>query len=547
MTYQQQSQIKGPIHIRTALQDCLFLTIIVLLSFILYIQDLGFHLDDWNFLEVFSNSSDQSVLGLFQSVYIAQPWARMRPVQLFSLAWQYHLFGLYPLGYHLINATVISAAVLLFYMTLRELDKPRLLALCLPLVYALLPHYSTDRFWIAAFQATISMALYFLSYYSDLRALRARSAYFWIWKLSGILSLICSILAYEVTLPLFLFNISLVFYRAMKANGLVPDRQVIRANMVISLIINLLVLILVIGFKVLVATRMGTESGAIPHAVKLAKGVIASIIGGYEPRVVWWTLRHQPNWTILAIDVVIGLIIFGYLYHVVNRPEKKWPSQAQWTRLTALGLVIYGLSYTIFLTDDTLPGSGEANRIAIAAAGGLAVSFVGGWGCVTTLLPWDLIRKRIFCLLVALLCMCGFLVINTVASFWVTAYRREQEILTSLRHQFPILPAGRTLIIDGVCLRVGTVKVFKYAWDFSAALRVFYRDPSLQADLVSPRLRVEEDGLSSVIHDEIYYYFYYEKPLIYHVGYNMTYQLTDAETAREYFQNFNPDHRNKCP
>ena len=33
--------------------------------------------------------------------------------------------------------------------------------------------------------------------------------------------------------------------------------------------------------------------------------------------------------------------------------------------------------------------------------------------------PWDLIRKRIFCLPVALRCKCGFLVINTVASFWV--------------------------------------------------------------------------------------------------------------------------------
>ena len=34
----------------------------------------------------------------------------------------------------------------------------------------------------------------------------------------------------------------------------------------------------------------------------------------------------------------------------------------------SIGLVIYGLSYTVFLTNDTLPGSGEGNRIAIAAA-----------------------------------------------------------------------------------------------------------------------------------------------------------------------------------
>ena len=47
------------------------------------------------------------------------------------------------------------------------------------------------------------MALYFLSLYADLRVLRSREFVLWVWKLLSIVSLLASILAYEVTLPLF--------------------------------------------------------------------------------------------------------------------------------------------------------------------------------------------------------------------------------------------------------------------------------------------------------------------------------------------------------
>jgi MFS family permease len=62
----------------------------------------------------------------------------------------YSLFQLEPLGYHVVNIAVLAATAVLFYLSLRRLGIPRFLTLTIPLVFALLPHYSTDRFWIGS-------------------------------------------------------------------------------------------------------------------------------------------------------------------------------------------------------------------------------------------------------------------------------------------------------------------------------------------------------------------------------------------------------------
>ena len=94
----------------------------------------------------------------------------MRPVQFLYLAALYKAFGTDPLGYHVVNTLVLAAGAVLFYLVLRRLGLSRVLALAVPLVYALLPHYSTNKLWMAAFQIGLSMTLYFLSLYADLRA-----------------------------------------------------------------------------------------------------------------------------------------------------------------------------------------------------------------------------------------------------------------------------------------------------------------------------------------------------------------------------------------
>ena len=140
--------------------DCLFILVIGVISISYYVSGLGFYSDDWALLASMRLSHDQSLINVFTEVVRVYD-REIRPIQFFELAGLYKLFDLAPLGYHLVNSTIIISASILLYMMLRALCISRMFALSVCVIYLLLPNYSTDRFWIAASAANISMLLFF--------------------------------------------------------------------------------------------------------------------------------------------------------------------------------------------------------------------------------------------------------------------------------------------------------------------------------------------------------------------------------------------------
>jgi len=140
--------------------DYLFLLVIGVLSISYYVSGLGFYSDDWALLASMRLSHDQSLINVFTEVVRGYD-REIRPIQFFELAGLYKLFDLAPLGYHLVNATVIVFASILLYRALRALCISRMFAQSVCVIYLLLPNYSTDRFWIAVSAANISMLLFF--------------------------------------------------------------------------------------------------------------------------------------------------------------------------------------------------------------------------------------------------------------------------------------------------------------------------------------------------------------------------------------------------
>jgi hypothetical protein len=540
---------------RDLIRDCLFLIGIVLLSLILYVRGVGFYLDDWAFLGTLSTSGDQSFSGLSQALYFEDHNLRQRPVQLIYIAGLYRLFGVNPLGYHLVNAAVLMLSTLLLYLVLRELALPRLLALSVPLIYALLPHYSTDRFWIAAFQSTLSIALYFLSTYSDLRALR-NLTHLWGWKLLSLLCLIGCSVAYEVALPLFLVNPLLIVYRAQELYGPALGRKIVRENSAILIFVNLFIWCVLVGVKSLTTDRLGIETSHVYHIARIIGWSISVNYGVYGiglPYIVLRILRNYfylVDWTMVFVGSLLGLIIFWYLNSMINRKETQIISRSVWIKLTASGLVFFALGYVIFFnTNDVwFTSAGLGNRIAIAAAIGVAMSFVGVIGYVSTLSPSVQFYRRCFCLLTVLLSLSGFLIINTLAKYWVIAYRQELRILADIHERFPTMPAGSTLILDGICQQLGPAVVFTSHSDLTGALITTYHDPTLRAVVVLPNLKIEKEGLSilSLGHKKDWmYYSYNQSLLLYNFDRKTVYQLPDVEAANRYFQTNNSAHN--CP
>lgn len=527
--------------------DSLFLSAIVVLSTVLYVGRLGFYSDDWSFLVYFSLADDQSLGGLVRSVH--SPHTAMRPVQLLYLAWLYRLFGDHPLGYHLVNAAVIVLVALLFHVVLRELRQPRALALAVPLVYALLPHYSTDRFWYAAFKAPLSMLLYFASLYADLRALHTSGGRLWAVKLVSLICLVASGLAYEVVLPLFVLNLGLLWWRDQGS----PDRWR-SARVAVIYGTNLVALLAVALFKLSTTTRAGSTdlTYRITWFLRLNREALETSYGAFGvalPQVLWTMVAEYGHGLVIALGTAAGVLVYLHLERVTRRSADA-PTAPQALTLTVAGFTVFGLGHAIFVTNFNayVSATGISNRIAIASAAGVALSFVGLAAFGASLVPGDRLRRATFSLLVAFLCASGVVMNYILADFWAAAYLRQREILADLRQQFPTLREESTVILDGVCPYVGPAVVFESNWDLAGAIGMLYGDHSLRADVVTPRLSVDDTGLTTDIYGgNRSHYPYGDRLFVYHAGRREAHRLTDAEVARRYFDTVSPEFGAGCP
>jgi hypothetical protein len=88
--------------------------------------------------------------------------------------------------------------------------------------------------------------------------------------------------------------------------------------------------------------------------------------------------------------------------------------------------------------------------------------------------------------------------------------------------------------------------VFESSWDLQGALRLFYRDSTLRADVVSPDLRVEQDGLHTVIYGEDSKY-PYERLIVFNEPDRAAYPIPDEVTARSYFAQHSDVRDGGCP
>ena len=129
----------------------------------------------------------------------------------------------------------------------------------------------------------------------------------------------------------------------------------------------------------------------------------------------------------------------------------------------------------------------------------------------------------------------GFLIVNVIAQFWQEAYGREQRVLAAIQRRFPTLPPHSTLLLDGVCPYAGPAVVFESNWDLKGALHTYYRDPTLKADVVTPRLSVTDAGIVTIIYGQPTTYPYDPGLFVYHAGTGEVWPLPDVASARAYF------------
>ena len=459
-------------HVR---RDCLFLAAAVILSFAWYAPRLGFYSDDWAFFGRYATAANQTISGFYKASM--SPVHAMRPVQVWLCAALYRLFGMEPFGYHLFNGVLLVASALFLYAIARELGAARVVCLSISLVYSFLPNYSTDRFWYLAFAITLSMTACLASIYADLKAAVAvRGAV--AWKALAAAAFVVSALSYEVALPLFLLAPIAIVWRIWREDPGRFRHGLGRAAVIIA--IDVVLLAGAGAYKLHSTVRLGAEHGLRGQVLDIMRRAISPHLpyghyglnvfsavsvhfGDYGLKLPYsaWALGRTAPVPVLWLTGILGVLVFGYLFKSFR--ESPWPSLLEWSVLIPAGLIVFALGYAIFLTNYNVQftPTGISNRSAIAATLGVALVVVGVLGWLATRLVAARSAPFLLAALLTGVAACGFLVINSLAAFWVDAWAAERRILADIRQHFPSLPANSTLILDGSCPYIGPAVVFE--------------------------------------------------------------------------------------
>ena len=508
--------------------DLAMLLILATLSVAPYVLKIAFYSDDWGFLSMFLNSADQSLSGLLAAQY-QNANLRMRPLQMVYKAVLFRAFGLSPVGYQIVNAAVLASAVLLIYAIACDVGLPRTVARAVAAVYLLLPNYSTDRFWFAAFGYTLTSALFLLSTYASLRALRGDR--FVLWFGVALLTLAASLLGMEIVFPLSLLLPAVLWLRA---RSLFPDglrAHLGTANMVLLFACPMVTLAAALWYKA--ENAVGAAPADMLRLVRLTIGALSVNFGTFGlalPHTTAWSIR-QLTPVALVLPCILGALVFVWLLQGDPPPG----SRRFWMLVIAAGAVVFALDTAIFVVTPRIGfwSTGISNRVWIAASLGMAAVLVGVAGWWTSLFRG--LARPLFSASVALLCLSGFVINVAIAQYWIAAWPQQLDVLGRMQRALPHPRSGTTLLLYGACPYIGSAIVFESWWDFAGARKVLYRDPTLTGDVLddarSGRFGITDDGIWTRLYGELRFYRFGPNLLLLDYQSEAVHELANRESA----------------
>lgn len=504
--------------------DCVFLAVVSLASSCWYLTRLGFYSDDWGLFAAFALAPAPSLWNILRASFLDRPAQGVYSVLLFRC------FGLQPIGYHVTNAVVLALVTVLLYLALRRLQPSRVAALGVALVYAVLPNYSTDRFWFAAFAAPLSIAFYLLSLLIDLDAAGLRGRALAARRAASVAALLVSVMLYETALPFFFINPFLAWWSHKR------DRETGKQGResfyepsgekdsrplfwLAFLGVNAIVLVAVAIYKARTSPRLHAPLGLLALMWSIAANLFRGGFkdGDYDlnlraafhanyvdylfglPKVVWSLQQHHPLAWLPLVSLAFGAIVFLYV-RLVGDDLTPRSSIA----LIVAGVATFLLGYAMFLTNKAIQitPTGIGNRTSIAAALGVAITAIGVFGLLTAAIRNVTVRSAAFAALLGAYAAGCFFALSTISSFWIDAYGREHEVLNDVERHIGTPPPKTTLMLGGICSYNGPAIIFESDWDLSGALRLHYGDRTLSADVLRPgSYRVTDNGLAIFLYE----------------------------------------------
>ncbi|GAA4741487.1 hypothetical protein GCM10023264_03160 [Sphingomonas daechungensis] len=520
--------------------DTACILLLVLISAAPYVASVGFYSDDWGLVGEFlkGRTSFADLLGDYPG----------RPVQGAYILLLFKVFGLNPLGYHLINTAVIALCALALYLLLLRLDFRRPEAFATVAVFTVLPQLSTIRVWVATVQVPLSMLAALASMHAQTSFLRTGR---WPWIALAVACAAISALSYEIFAPLIVaFPVGLVVADRQRKGQVLLTRE-----KVFLIAITVLTIMISVLVKMAISDRMQPLSKLYPF--------LAIPLQAFDPGFDWRT-QSGPN-LFAGIDVYgfqtlrgwgnaisslltgqIGLGAIGAGIAIGGLTTwRMWNAGPMRPAIMAVvGLATFLLGHAVFLVLGglLLSPTGLSNRVTMAAAPGLAMIFVAAM-CWVTQLSSERIRGPVMATTIGLVVAVAMLRISIIESYWVDASRRQQQILTAAKRDLAGLPQGSTIILGGVCPYAGPGVVFETYWDVGPALSIIL-DRQISGDIATDRTRSGPIGLETSLYGELTGYPYGLGLFGYQPDRRRVVRLTNPKVARAFLSE---SHGASCP
>ena len=543
--------------VRSEIADSVVLFCLNLVSALPYLFSLGFYSDDWAYQAVLARLSSQGLGAMFRELLTPGSGTLVRPVQVAYLVLSFKAFGRNATPYHIVNSAVLGLVTIILYLTVRELRAGRWLAFVTALIFGLLPHYSTDRFWIASFQAILCMAFALFGIYALSRSARPEEQHSKMWALFAAMALVLSILSYEVALGLIVASLAMIGWRTYRDSRCSPRRAVMNlAGVACTTVLLFLVGII----KIRLQTRMDIaydhhflgfllrsgEHGwrAIVEAVRFNLWQY----GLHMPLVLIGLYRHSALSLTTAVPATI-VAVLSTVYLWRRMEPSAIPGRRRCLWLIVLGFVVFGLGFVLFV-GDVAPGfrsAGLENRVAIASALGAAIVLVAVAGLVSSVLNSPALRAQAFSLAIGLICGVNCLVVGGIAFFWSDAASQQSAILRTVTTNMRSLSPGSVLLLDGFCRYSGPAVVFETYWDSTGAIQLTLGNYSLKSDVISSHIHLQDRTVETMTGEGEGIYPYGDHLFVFNVKRQTLTNWPSREAADAYLHAENPDGKPGCP
>lgn len=462
---------------------------------------VGFYLDDWITLNLIK-FGPQSFFESYHHYLISDPRVIVRPVEAFYYAAEFCLFGVHPLGYHLVNAGLEVAAALVLYRALAELTDRPALSLVAGLLLIIYPNHDVTHYWATCSSENLSLALSMASLLFTTEAVKRSRPILHIW------SIVCfalSMFCYETFLPLVSLNVFFAFLLARRKSA--DDAAIKQTGMVAVPFIVTVGALLV--YSRLIAPHIGK---AQVHAIQFDFGNIFSTIAegvriNFSPYTLQFFgdraaqgLAHNSATNLAATAVITTLIIGAAIFWLA----KSDLNEEQPVYLVPIGLITVVLSYSIFgLNPEYVPTFQTIlNRINEGAAVGIAI-FIAG--CLAVLLKIlarftcnRIVQTAVILLVLMPLLAFSFLANRGYAWPWILSWQTQTAIRDSLAKQSDRFHSGDSIILANCPRYVMWSPLFDGVWDFQPMLQLTLNNPSIKGGVVSERMKIAGNELRDI-------------------------------------------------